>query len=206
MRYNSVDDAIADYKKAYGLMWDTRSIIVKFRRKEGNAYLPEELKTDVKKVKEEANNAAQVEKEQNANHVELKPNVNESKKEDGNGQMKENKVNHANKSSANQDTDSMKARLQDNSSKVQNTSASQVQENANSHSSLLPTSVMSNKIIQEQQQLWVIDIKSVLLSCIMLQLCANNQLCYLPEKRFIFTYIHYIPVYWTFKNGHYEIV
>lgn len=157
MRYNSVDDAIADYKKAYGLMWDTRSIIVKFRRKEGNAYLPEELKTDVKKVKEEPNNAAQIEKKQNTNHVELKSN--ESKKEDSNGQMKENKVNHADKSSANQNTDStLKARLQDNSSNVQK--GSQVQENANPSSSLLSTSITSDKTIQEQQQLWVIDIKS----------------------------------------------
>lgn len=154
MRYNSVDDAIADYKKAYGLMWDTRSIIVKFRRKEGNAYLPEELKPDVKKVKEEPSNAAQVKKEQNANHIELKPNVNvnEPKEEDSTVQTKEDKVNHADKSSKNQDAE---ARLEDNSNKMQNKLASQVQENANSHS---PTT--SEKTIQEQQP-WVIDTNSV---------------------------------------------
>lgn len=160
-----MDDAIADYKKAYGLMWDTRSIIVKFRRKEGNAYLPEELKSDVKKVKEEPINAAQIEKEQNTNHVELKPNVNESKEEeDSTDQTKEDKVNHADKSSTNQDMDSVEARLQDNSSKAQNL-VSQVQENANSHSSLLPISITSDRTIQDQQrQSWVIDIKSVLLN------------------------------------------
>lgn len=158
-----MDDAIADYKKAYGLMWDTRSIIVKFRRKEGNAYLPEELKPDVKKVKEEPSNAAQIEKEQN--HVELKPNVNESKEEekDSTGQTKEDKLNHADKSSTNQDMGNVEARLQDNSSKAQNKLVSQ--ENVNSHSSLLSTSITSDKTIQDQQrQSWVIDIKSVLLN------------------------------------------
>lgn len=191
MRYNSVDDAIADYKKAYGLMWDTRSIIVKFRRKEGNAYLPEELKPDVKKVKEELNNA-QVEKEQNANHVELKSNVNESK-ENSNGQTKEDKVNHADKSSANQDMDGVEAQLQNNSSKAQNKSALQVpQENANSYSL---SSVPSDKTIEEQRQPWVIDMKSVLLSCIML--CCKNlyakTLLFLKETIYIhlhsFTFI-----------------
>lgn len=171
MRYNSVDDAIADYKKAYGLMWDTRSIIVKFRRKEGNAYLPEELKPDVKKVKEELN-AAQVEKEQNANHVELKPNVNDSKeeKEEGStGQTKEDKINHADKSSTIQDIDNREARLQDNSSKAQNKLVSPVQENANSYSSLLPTLITSDKTIQDQQrQSWVINIKSILLNWIII--------------------------------------
>lgn len=163
MRYNSVDDAIADYKKAYGLMWDTRSIIVKFRRKEGNAYLPEELKSDVKKVKEELNNAAQVEKEQNANHIELKLNVNKSKEEENStSQTKKDKINHADKSLANQDsTNSMEVQLQDNSSKAQNKSVSQVQENTNSHSSVLSTSITSAKTVQEQS--WVIDIKLVLL-------------------------------------------
>lgn len=167
MRYNSVDDAIADYKKAYGLMWDTRSIIVKFRRKEGNAYLPEELKPDVKKVKEEPNNTAQVEKEQNANHIELKSNINKSKeKENNTSQTKESKINHADKSPANQDSmNNVETRLQDDCSKAQNKSASQVQENMNSHSSVLSTSITSAKTVQEQQQSWVIDIKSVLLSC-----------------------------------------
>lgn len=175
MRYNSVDDAIADYKKAYGLMWDTRSIIVKFRRKEGNAYLPEELKPDVKKVKEEPSNAAQIEKEQNTNHVELKSNVNESKEEEKEekeeegsaGPTKEDKINHADKSSTNQDMDSAEARLQDNSSKAQNKLIPQVQENANSHSSL-PILITSDKTIQDQpRQSWV-DIKSVLLNRIVI--------------------------------------
>ncbi|KAL0117710.1 hypothetical protein PUN28_008842 [Cardiocondyla obscurior] len=167
MRYNSVDDAIADYKKAYGLMWDTRSIIVKFRRKEGNAYLPEELKPDVKKVKEELkldvkkvkeepNNAAQS-KEQNANHVELKPSVNESKKDDSTNQTKEAKVN-ADKLSANRDVDSVEIRLQDNSSKGQSKLTLQVQENVNSHSSVL---AQSDKMMQkQQQQLWSSQVPS----------------------------------------------
>ncbi|XP_011707451.1 PREDICTED: uncharacterized protein LOC105462510 isoform X2 [Wasmannia auropunctata] len=157
MRYNNVDDAIADYKKAYGLMWDTRSIIVKFRRKEGNAYLPDELKPDVKKVKEEPSNAAQVEKGQNANHVELKPNVNKSK-EGENSADQEDKVKHADKSSENQDTNSLETRLQDNSVKAQNNS-SKVQENTNSHSSLAPASITSDKTIQEQQ-LWASEMPS----------------------------------------------
>lgn len=165
MRYNSVDDAIADYKKAYGLMWDTRSIIVKFRRKEGNSYLPEELKPDIKKIKEESNNIAQVKKEQNVNHIEFKSNVNKSKDEKNNiGQ--EDKVDH-DKSSTNQDRNSMEARLQDNSIKAQNKSASQIEENTNSHSSSVPTSITSDKTIQEQQ-LRVIDIKSISILCYIL--------------------------------------
>ncbi|KAG5321981.1 POF protein, partial [Acromyrmex heyeri] len=156
MRYNSVDDAIADYKKAYGLMWDTRSIIVKFRRKEGNSYLPEELKPDVKKIKEESNNIALVKREQNMNHIEFKSNVNKSKDEENNISQ-EDKVNY-DKSSANQDTNNVEARLQDNSIKAQIKSASQIEENTNSHSSSVPTSITSDKTIQEQQ-LWVIDTK-----------------------------------------------
>lgn len=173
MRYNSVDDAIADYKKAYGLMWDTRSIIVKFRRKEGNAYLPEELKPDVKKVKEEPSNVAQVEKEQNANHIELKPNVNKSKEEENNSGQ-EDKVSHVDNTLANQEKNSVEARLQDSSIKEQNKSASQVQENTNSHSSLIPTSITSDKTIQEQRQLWVINISIVTYIAISL----NKSLCY----------------------------
>jgi len=159
MRYNSVDDAIADYKKAYGLMWDTRSIIVKFRRKEGNSYLPEELKLDVKKIKEESNNITQVKREQNMNHIEFKSNVNKSKDEENNISQ-EDKVNH-DKSSANQDTNNMEAQLQDNSIKAQNKSISQIEENTNSHSSSIPTSIIINHKTIQEQQFWVIDIKSI---------------------------------------------
>ncbi|XP_011862812.1 PREDICTED: histone-lysine N-methyltransferase SETD1B-like [Vollenhovia emeryi] len=134
MRYNSVDDAISDYKQAYGLMWDKRNINVRFRRKRGNACPPEEPKLDVKKVKEEPSNAAQAEKERNANHVELEVNINELKEEEGNAdETKEDKLNHADKSSANQNAGSAVARLQDNSNKAQRKPASQVQEDTNSH-------------------------------------------------------------------------
>jgi len=163
MRYNSVDDAIADYKKAYGLMWDTRSIIVKFRRKEGNSYLPEELKLDVKKIKEESNNITQVKREQNMNHIEFnvlsESNVNKSKDEENNISQ-ENKINH-DKSSANQDTNNMEAQLQDNSIKAQNKSISQIEENTNSHSSSIPTSIIINHKTIQEQQFWVINIKSI---------------------------------------------
>ncbi|EGI70639.1 Protein painting of fourth [Acromyrmex echinatior] len=151
MRYNSVDDAIADYKKAYGLMWDTRSIIVKFRRKEGNSYLPEELKPDVKKIKEESNNIALVKREQNMNHIEFKSNVNKSKDEENNI-SREDKINY-DKLSTNQDTNNVEARLQDNSIKAQIKLASQIEENTNSNSSSVPTSITTDKTIQEQQ-LW----------------------------------------------------
>jgi len=159
MRYNSVDDAIADYKKAYGLMWDTRSIIVKFRRKEGNAYLPEELKPDVKKVKEETSNVAQVEKERNVNHIELKLNVNKSK-EEGIITSQEDKVIYADKSSMNQNMNCMETQLQDDSIKSQNKSTLQVQENTNSRSSLVSTLITSNKTIQVEKEWNVNHIKS----------------------------------------------
>lgn len=141
MRYNSVDDAISDYKQAYGLMWDKRSINVRFRRKRGNTGLSEEPKPDVKKVKEEPSNAAQVEKERNANHVELELNVNELKEEENNtDEAKEDKINNVEsvKSTANQNVDNAEARLQDNSSKAQRKSL-QVQENTNSHLAELST-------------------------------------------------------------------
>lgn len=153
MRYNSVDDAISDYKQAYGLMWDKRSINVRFRRKRGNTCLPEEPKLDVKKVKEEPSNTAQVEKERNANHTELELNVNELKEEENNtDEIKEDKINHADKSSTNQNVDSMETRLQDNSNKAQRKPSSQVQENTNSHLAGLST---------QEKQPWVIDIKSI---------------------------------------------
>lgn len=170
MRYNSVDDAISDYKQAYGLMWDKRSINVRFRRKRGNTCLLEEPKLDVKKVKEEPNNTAQVEKERNVNHIELELNVNELKEEENNtDETKEDKINHADKSSANQNANSVEVRLQDNCNEVQSKSASQVQENTNSHFSELSTSIMSAKIVhEEQRQSWVIDIKSILLYYVLL--------------------------------------
>lgn len=169
MRYNSVDDAISDYKQAYGLMWDKRSINVRFRRKRGNTCLPEEPKLDVKKVKEEPSNAAQVEKERNANRTELELNVNELKEEENNtDEMKEDKINHADKSSINQSVDSAETRLQDNSNKAQRKPSSQVQENTNSHLAGLST---------QEKQPWVIDIKSISLCCILLyHNCTNSHI------------------------------
>lgn len=147
-------------------MWDTRSIIVRFRRQRGNAGLPGEPKPNVKKVKAEPSNAAQVKKEQHANHVEAKSNGKKLKEEASNaGQVKkEDKINRASISSTNQDTDNAEARLQhDASNKGQSNKAATVsqapEQNANSHSSsiTLPTSITSAKTVQEQQQQpWVI--------------------------------------------------
>ncbi|KAK0085157.1 hypothetical protein PV325_005696 [Microctonus aethiopoides] len=53
IRYTSVEESIAAYKKAHDLMWDTRSIIVRFRRQRGNTCLPGEPKNNPKKVKNE---------------------------------------------------------------------------------------------------------------------------------------------------------
>ncbi|XP_057337423.1 uncharacterized protein LOC130675644 isoform X2 [Microplitis mediator] len=53
IRYTSVEESIAAYKQAHDLMWDTRSIIVRFRRQRGNTCLPGEPKNNAKKVKEE---------------------------------------------------------------------------------------------------------------------------------------------------------
>jgi len=173
IRYNSVDEAISAYKQAHDLMWDTRSIIVRFRRQRGNACLPGEPKSNVKKVKEESNNAGQVKKEQNANHVEFKPNVKKLKEEGNNANQmkKDNKINHADKLSTNQDANSVETRLQDNSNKAQNKPNLQTQEqNVNSHSPMLPTLITSTKTAQEQQQQpWVINIKLTLLNCDILQ-------------------------------------
>ncbi|KAJ8669055.1 hypothetical protein QAD02_000314 [Eretmocerus hayati] len=52
IRYNSIDESIAAYKKAHDLMWDTRSIIVRFRRQRGNTCLPGEQKSSPKKKDE----------------------------------------------------------------------------------------------------------------------------------------------------------
>ncbi|XP_012273009.1 RNA polymerase II-associated factor 1 homolog isoform X2 [Orussus abietinus] len=63
MRYNSVDESISAYKEAHNLMWDTRSIIVRFRRQRGNTCLPGEPKPNLKKAGDEASAAAQIQKE-----------------------------------------------------------------------------------------------------------------------------------------------
>lgn len=164
-------------------MWDTRSIIVRFRRQRGNACLPGEPKPNVKKVKEESNNAAQVKKEQSANHVELKLNVKKLKDEGNNANQmkKDDKINHADKSSTDQDANSVEARLQDNSNKAQNKPTLQVQEqNANSPSSVLPTFITSAKTAQEQQQQpWVIDVKSMLLKYIICIAIDMKPICIL---------------------------
>lgn len=128
IRYNSVDESISAYKQAHDLMWDTRSIIVRFRRQRGNTCLPGEPKPNVKKVKEEVNSNAQVKREQ--------------------------KLNHADKTASKQDTD-VANRIQDNLSKVQNKALSQVPEqktNVQSSSSSVPTSIAPAKSVQQQQQ------------------------------------------------------
>ncbi|OAD62900.1 Protein painting of fourth, partial [Eufriesea mexicana] len=127
IRYNSVDESISAYKQAHDLMWDTRSIIVRFRRQRGNTCLPGEPKPNVKKVKEEPNSNSQIKKEQ--------------------------KVNHTEKNVTKLETD-IENRIQDNSNKVQNKTSAQVQEqNANlQSSSSTPTSIASAKSVQQQQQ------------------------------------------------------
>ncbi|KAL7305789.1 hypothetical protein TKK_0002038 [Trichogramma kaykai] len=54
IRYNSTNESIAAYKEAHSLMWDTRSIIVRFRRQRGHTGLPGESKVSPKKLKDEA--------------------------------------------------------------------------------------------------------------------------------------------------------
>ncbi|XP_076281272.1 RNA binding domain-containing protein painting of fourth isoform X2 [Lasioglossum baleicum] len=130
IRYNSVDESISAYKQAHDLMWDTRSIIVRFRRQRGNTCLPGEPKPNVKKVKEEPNSNSQVKNEQKTNHAEK--NVTNVESNVGN-------------------------RLQDSSSQTQNKVASQVPEqNSNlqtsTSSSPVPTSIASAKSAQLQQQ------------------------------------------------------
>ncbi|XP_046747629.1 uncharacterized protein LOC124412067 isoform X2 [Diprion similis] len=63
IRYNSVEESISAYRQAHDLMWDTRSIIVRFRRQRGNTCLPGEPKPNTKKVKEEPGTLSQVKKE-----------------------------------------------------------------------------------------------------------------------------------------------
>ncbi|XP_053980142.1 uncharacterized protein DDB_G0284459 isoform X2 [Hylaeus volcanicus] len=126
IRYNSVDESISAYKQAHDLMWDTRSIIVRFRRQRGNTCLPGEPKPNVKKVKEEPNSNSQVKKEQ--------------------------KANHADKNLSKLETN-IESRLQDNPNK---TSSQNQEQNTNlessSPSSPVPTSIASAKTAQLQQQ------------------------------------------------------
>ncbi|XP_018343346.1 PREDICTED: protein PFC0760c-like isoform X2 [Trachymyrmex septentrionalis] len=167
MRYNSVDDAISDYKQAYDLILDKRNISVRFRRKRGNTCLPEEPKPDVKKVKEEPNNATQVEKERNMNYIKFDINVNDLKEEQSNiDETKEDKINRSNKPSANQNM-SVGNGLQDNSNKAQRKSASQVQENISSHlSELTPSDIDTSATMaqEEQRQSWTSQSLQILLA------------------------------------------
>lgn len=167
IRYNNVEESIAAYKQAHELMWDTRSIIVKFRRLRGNACLPGEPKPNVKKVKEKPNNAAQVKTEGNANHIE--PKSNDLKKEENNVDQanKEDKIKHADKSSK-QDTDNVeqrveeraKERVEDDSNQTESKLVSLAQkQNKNSPSSVPSTSIASAKIAEERQQPLVRNIK-----------------------------------------------
>lgn len=137
-------------------MWDTRSIIVRFRRFD---------KPNGKKIKEEPNNATQVKKEQNTNHVESKSNVNKLKEEKNNtNQVIKDKINHSDKSPINQDLDNnkMEDRLQDDSDETQSKSVSQTQmQNKGSPFSTPLPSITSAKTPEEpQQQPWVMHIKS----------------------------------------------
>ncbi|XP_076384740.1 RNA binding domain-containing protein painting of fourth isoform X1 [Megalopta genalis] len=130
MRYNSVDDSISAYKQAHNLMWDTRSIIVRFRRQRGNTCLPGEPKPNVKKVKEEPNSNAQVKNEQKANHA------------DKSVTILGNNIGN---------------RIQESSNQTQNKVTSQVPEqNTNLQTSTspssVPTSIASAKSAQLQQQ------------------------------------------------------
>ncbi|XP_003695726.1 reticulocyte-binding protein 2 isoform X1 [Apis florea] len=125
IRYNSVDESISAYKQAHDLMWDTRSIIVRFRRQRGNTCLPGEPKPNVKKTKEESNSNSQVKKCQKVNHIEKSMTKLEADTE--------NKV-------------------QDNCNKMQNKIQIQEQNtNLQSSSSSTPTSVTSAKSGQQQQ-------------------------------------------------------
>lgn len=113
-------------------MWDTRSIIVRFRRQRGNTCLPGEPKPNVKKVKEEPNSSSS-----NSSQV-----------------NKEQKAIRGDKSVTKLETD-VENRLQDNSNKVQNKPSSQAQEqsaNLQSSSSPTATSIASVKSGQQQQQ------------------------------------------------------
>lgn len=110
-------------------MWDTRSIIVRFRRQRGNTCLPGEPKPNVKKTKEEPNSNSQIKKCQKVNYIEKSVTKLETE---------ENKV-------------------QDNCNKMQNKTSQIQEQNTNlqsSSSSSAPTSITSSKSGQQQQP-WV---------------------------------------------------
>lgn len=130
IRYNSVDESISAYKQAHDLMWDTRSIIVRFRRQRGNTCLPGEPKPNIKKTKEEPNSNSQIKKCQKVNHIE--------------------------KSVTKLETDT-ENKVQDNCNKMQNKTSQIQEQNTNlqsSSSSSIPTSITSAKSGQQQQP-WV---------------------------------------------------
>lgn len=105
-------------------MWDTRSIIVRFRRQRGNTCLPGEPKPNVKRVKLEPTNATQA-KEQKVNNNEKNPT-----QQDGN--QEENKVQDINKIQGKQNIQTE-------------------QQSTDTNSSQLPGSVTSVKTTQQQQ-------------------------------------------------------
>lgn len=185
IRYNSVDESISAYKRAHDLMWDTRSVIIRFRRYRDSTCLPGKAKPDVKKVKEEPNNA-QVKNEQNANCTEAKS---KKVKEDGNndGQIKREKKITQIEQNANHNEAKLK-KLKENENndrqtkkedKITHAIKSSTNENTDSAESRLqdtsnktqsksvsqtekqnfhsspPTSITSAKPIQKQQQSWV---------------------------------------------------
>ncbi|XP_024945896.1 APC membrane recruitment protein 1 isoform X2 [Cephus cinctus] len=134
IRYNSVDESISAYKQAHDLMWDTRSIIVRFRRQRGNTCLPGESKPNLKRVKDEPGSVVHVKKEQQANC-----------KEENKTKPAENVKSHS--------------RLQTETNNAQNNKVSiQIQQQSVSlmptsqSTSSLPTSIAPAKTAQEQQQ------------------------------------------------------
>lgn len=185
-----MDESISAYKQAHDLMWDTRSVIVRFKRYRGSTCLPGDTKIpdsknpDVKRIKEELNNA-QVKNEKNGTDVrsknlkeaensykqikregkvtQMEQNANNNKaksaklKEDNDRQgKKEDKIARAVKSlTSNKDTSSAEARFQGASSEAQNKSVPQADEQDSHSSPPPPTSITSAKTMQEQQQPWV---------------------------------------------------
>lgn len=167
--YNSVEESIAAYKQAYELMWDARCIVVKFKRLRGSACIPGEPKPNVKKVKKKPNNATQVKTEENTNHINPKSNAKDLKEKENNVEQasQEDKINYG-KSTTKQDTDKMdeqvEKRAEDDTNQTKSKSMSPVssqKQTKNSPLSASPTSITSAKTAEEQQQQpWVINIKS----------------------------------------------
>ncbi|XP_015174223.1 PREDICTED: DNA-directed RNA polymerase II subunit RPB1-like isoform X2 [Polistes dominula] len=125
VRYNSVDESIAAYKQTHNLMWDTRSIIVRFRRQRGNTCLSGEPKLNVKKVEEEPSKTSKT-KEQKENNNEKKS----TQQLDTNGEH----------------------RLQDNNNTQGKQNSQTQQQNINVQSSQVSESVTSVKTAQQQAQ------------------------------------------------------